>query len=223
MADSYKSVAALGCAVAKHLETRAVQQLVGIVQGVLADGQLHDNEIRLLRTWATVNRAACQSWPGSAVAAMVEQVCADGVIDEGERVLLLQNLSKLVGSDFAETGSVSAEPTSLPVDDSAKVEFVGAHVVHTGTFLFGTRARCERATATLGGIPVSSVSRKVKVVVIGGMVTHSWATEAFGRKIMAAAALREAGHPVVIISEAHWMRHLPVGADRDDDDEDEAC
>lgn len=208
MQPNYKALAAVQGAVAKQLETRAVQQLMGIVQGVIADGHLHDSEIHLLRTWTVANQAACQAWPGQAVAAMVAQVLEDGVIDEDERTLLLENLAKLCGNDFAATGSASAEPTNLPVDDSVQVSFDGATVVHTGSFLYGTRARCERATSSLGGLPAGTVTRRTKILVIGGMVSPHWITESFGRKIMQAVALRDEGLPIAIISEARWLQHI---------------
>lgn len=209
--DTKMGIAALR-AVNRHMENRALQTLMGIVTGVLADGQLHDAEIALLKTWISANPEVTGAWPGSAIAAMVRDVCADGVITPAERELLLANLTALAGADFSNTGSVTPEPTRLPVDDTRRLTFRGRVIVHTGTFLFGTRARCEKASANMGALLADNVTRDTDILVIGGRVTPSWVTESYGRKIMQAARLRDEGANVEIISEAHWLSHLGEAA-----------
>jgi hypothetical protein len=40
--------------------------------------------------------------------------------------------------------------------------------------------------------------------VIGEYATDAWQNSSFGRKIEKAVAMREAGSPISIVSEAHW-------------------
>lgn len=201
------NAAAVRHAVLAYEARRSLQTLMGIIGGIVADGTLHDRELQFLSTWISQHPESLDTWPGSAVVSWVRTAMADGVIDEAERALILANLQRLVGTDFESTGATAPEPTSLPVDDKDPFDPVGAVVVHTGTFLYGTRPRCERLSSLMGATPAGNVTKSVRLVVIGSMVTGSWVTESFGRKILAAVELQRKGHPLRIVSEAHWLQH----------------
>lgn len=190
---------------ATHRLNRAVEHMMGLVTGIVADGELNDLEVKLLRTWLTEHSIVTQTWPGFVIARKVEEVMADGAISTEERTHLLQVLNELAASDFALTGSSSAEVAALPVNDAVTVLLKNAGVCHTGEFLFGTRAACERLTLKAGGMPVDSVTRRTDVLVIGTRVSPNWAHTSFGRKIQKAAELQDAGHPIEIISERRWI------------------
>lgn len=82
---------------AKHRLNRAVEHMIGLVTGIIADRNLHDLEIKLLRTWLDENFLVTQTWPGFVVARKVGEVMADGIITETERAYLLSVLSELAG------------------------------------------------------------------------------------------------------------------------------
>jgi NAD-dependent DNA ligase len=103
---------------------------------------------------------------------------------------------------------VSAEIAALPIDDIVTVDLQHASVCHTGEFLYGTRAACERATMKAGGTCSDSVSRHVAYLVVGTRVSPNWAHTSFGRKIQKAVELQEDGHSVEIISERRWLEAL---------------
>lgn len=184
---------------------RAMGQLLGIVTGVVADGELTDKEVLFLRTWLTEQAEVAAVWPGRAIAEAVSLALADGVISQEERAHLIEVLQQLVGVDFAETGAVSPEAPSVPVTDEITVDLVNAGVCHTGEFLFGTRAAVERATLKAGGMPLDNVTRRTDFLVIGTRVSPYWAQTTYGRKIERAVELREAGSGIEIISERRWL------------------
>ena len=187
------------------LATRAVEHLTGIIDGIMADGVLHDQEVLFLKGWLATNPQVAEVWPGSAIARAIRLVLEDGVISPQEREHLLDVLRQLSTCDFASAGSLSPEVSSLPIDDAVTVRLANSAVCHTGTFLFGTRAAVERATSKAGGMPVDSISRRVDYVVIGTQVTASWKHTGFGTKIERAKALQEEGHEIEIISEQRWL------------------
>lgn len=198
------SPAQLG-AMRNRMETKAMQSLMGMVTGIVADEHLHDREIALLSTWLAEHREIAEQWPGSAIAAHLRLALADGIITEEERAHLLAVLSELAATDFAATGSATAEPMRLPIDDSQPVQWRDAGVVHTGEFMFGTRAQCERLTMALGGMPLDNVTKHTDVLVIGTRVSPHWLHESYGRKIMKAVDLRQRGASISIISEQRWL------------------
>ena len=194
--------------VAKHHTNRAIEHLIGIVTGMIADGALNDLEIKMLSTWLSTHPQATADFPGSVIARAVSDALEDGVITETERAHLLKMLSDLASTDFSVTGSVSPEVTSLPIEDCVSIDFRDSMVCFTGEFLYGTRAACERLVLKLGAMCSDNVSKKVDILVVGTRVAPDWAHTSFGRKIQRAVDLQENGHAIEIISEKRMMEAL---------------
>ena len=191
-----------------HRAERACAQLLGLVSGITADGQLHDLEIQFLRTWLAQNRSANEHWLGGRIAAHIDAVLADGCVSEDERTGLLLELQSAAGVEFANTGCVTSETIAFPADD-CEVRLDGAVVCLTGKFHFGGRADCEKATITVGATCVDSVTKKVNYLVIcSAGATASWKQASYGNKIDAAMKLKEGGHRISILDEKAWRQAL---------------
>lgn len=201
--------AAIESVLANRQLTKSAQVLTGILTGIVADGALHDLEVQMLSTWLTEHAEVTTVWPGSAVARHLQEILADGVITPEERTHFLDTLQRLVGADFSETGSVGTDVAALPFDDATPVDLRDCGVCLTGEFMYGTRAACERVTEKVGGIPLANVSRKVSYLIVGTHVSPAWVNTSYGRKIMKAMELREAGHGIAIIHERRWVEALP--------------
>lgn len=200
-----KNTFAIQNSLARQRITKAIEHLLGMVDGMLADDHLHDKEVLLLSTWLSANQEATLVWPACVLGQKVREVLADGIISDEERKHLLKVLSDLIASDFSETGSASAEVATLPINDAVTVEIKNAGVCMTGEFIFGTRAACERLTLKAGGMPLNNVTKSADILVIGTRVAPDWAHTTFGRKIQRAAELQTEGHPIEIISERRWL------------------
>ena len=197
--------AALDRAIQHRALTRAAQTLMGICQGLLADGQLHDREIQFLSLWLRENTEAAQSWPGDQIARRVTEILADGVITDAERSDLLQLLEQLTRVDFLDTGAATPDGPTLPIDDDPSIVFNGRTFCFTGTFIFGTRPACERVVLKLGGTAADSVSRRLDYLVIGALASPQYFNTSYGRKIEKAVALQKEGDcELAIVSEQQW-------------------
>jgi NAD-dependent DNA ligase len=191
-----------------EISDRQTTQLIGLAQGVIADGRLDDAEIHFLHKWLVANEAVKSNPLASALVARIEEILADGVIDEDERSDLHDTLSKLTADDF-ELGEV-IKSTSLPLcQPPPRVDFSGRRFCFTGTFVFGRRKECEAVVAELGAI-AGTLTQKTDFLVIGEYATESWRQETFGRKIEKAAGMRDDGIPIAIVSEAHWRKALEL-------------
>lgn len=196
---------AIAVAIGNRNLTKASQVLMGIVTGITADAHLHDLELKLLSTWLTANEEVATTWPGSAIAHHLRDIMADGVVTEEERTHFLSELQRIIGADFAETGSVTPEVAGLPFDTSCELEVRDSTLCFTGTFVYGTRAACEKITTAAGGICTSTVSRKVAYLVVGTHISPDWVSTSYGRKIQSAMDLQRQGHPIAILSEQRWL------------------
>ncbi len=195
-------------AIKNRTHNRAVELLLGIVTGLIADQQLPDLEIQFLKNWLADNSDVASVWPGCVIASTICDALEDGTITEAERNHLLKVLQDMAVTDFATTGSASAEVLQLPIQDEVDVDVRDKNVCHSGEFLFGTRTKCEQLTERSGGWPVSTITRKVAYLVIGTNVSPAWAHTSYGRKIEQAVALQADGHSICIISERRWLEVL---------------
>lgn len=180
--------------------------LVGIVQGILADGELSDSEVAFLRGWLARSESVSRIWPGNVIAAQIEHALADGHISEAERAHLLETLYKLVGGALDEVAEVGAI-NKLALDDVANIEIPGRTFCFTGEFVFGTRSICEDAVARRGG-SLANITKKLNYLVIGGLGSPEWKHGSYGTKIEKAVAYRDAGIPLLIVHEDVWASSL---------------
>jgi NAD-dependent DNA ligase len=122
---------------------------------------------------------------------------ADGVIDDDEKLELLDTLNGFSSRDF-ELGEV-LKATSLPLcDPPPSLSFAHQRYCFTGTFNFGQRKECE-ATLTVLGAPAGGLTQKTNVLVVGVYATESWKHSSFGNKIMKACEFRDLGLPILLL------------------------
>lgn len=191
---------------ADRLESRQVDELIGLARGLIADGVLNHQEVEFLQKWLAANFAVS---PHPLIAKLydrVTEILADGVVDKQELDELLDTLQKFTNRDF-ELGE-TLKPSSLPLcDPEPSLVFVDRSYCFTGTFAFGLRRDCERAIQERGAA-AGGLTKKTSVLVIGAYATGSWKHSAFGNKILQACEWRAQGHPISIVSENHWVKHL---------------
>lgn len=186
----------------------AIDQLLGIVSGLVADDDLHDLEIEFLKVWLSEHQDVARVWPGSAIGRAVDTVLADGHVSEEERAYLLTTLKDLASADFAVTDAAGAGRIAIPTDDTIKLSLQDSVVCLAGEFLHGTRAACERLLEQAGAWPVRAVSRNVHYLVVGTKVSSDWLNTPYGRDIQDAVALQQAGHGIAIVSERRWIESI---------------
>lgn len=180
--------------------------LVGMVQGVLADGQLNDSEIRFLGHWLTEAQNVSMTWPGTVISAQIQSVLADGIITPEERAHLVDTLGQLLGGRLDEVAE-SSYVTELAIDRLQDLDIAGKQFCFTGDFVFGPRKVCEQAVLVRGGA-IGGVTKKLHYLVVGGLGSPEWKHGSFGTKIEKAVLLRSEGTGLFIVHEDTWAASL---------------
>jgi NAD-dependent DNA ligase len=189
-----------------RITSRQVDELVGLVRGIAADGKINQAEVEFLQKWLAANMVISDMPLIRKLYGRINTVLADGIADDEECRDLLDTLNSFSNRDF-ELGEV-LKSTSLPLCNPAPVlTFTGYRYCFTGTFNFGGRKDCELAVGVRGGT-AGSLTQKTNFLVIGMYATESWKHSSFGTKILKAVDMREDGVPLAIVSEDHWSRHL---------------
>ena len=191
----------------KPMVDRQIDQLIGLAQGILADGIVSQAEAEMLQSWLRVNHRTDNPYM-SRLLDQVEQVLEDGVLDEDEGRELRDALMNWTGGGGTE--GEESTTASLPLDpDPRTVRIAGSIFVFTGTGVFGTRKMMQDATIRAGGSVERSITMRTNFVVLGTYVTPAWAHQSFGRKIEKAMEYRDRkGTGVRIVHEEDWVQAL---------------
>ncbi len=194
---------------AKHVGDRAVDELLGICKGMLADGKVNSQEADFLARWLEENRELTDDWAIQQLDRRVRGMLADGVIDQEEREELFQILSEVVGGPPVME-NVHSFATSLPVNNPApEICFEDKCFCFTGKFALGTRKICEKEAQDRGAKIGKSITKKLDYLVIGTIGSRDWKHSTYGKKIATAIEYRdEKGVDIAIISEDHWASFL---------------
>lgn len=192
-----------------HRLRKAIDQLIGICAGIVADGEINDKELAFLSTWLAEHTEACREFPGNQIARRVGDIMADGVISVEERGDLLETLQQISGNRFVETGAAAPDGPAVPADPPATIEFSGRRFCFTGSFVYGARSKCAAATEARGGVCDKEVTKALDYLVIGTGASKDWKHGSYGSKIERAQKLREKGATrPVIVNEENWVSAL---------------
>ncbi|MCJ2131474.1 BRCT domain-containing protein [Methylobacterium sp. E-045] len=191
---------------AERIDDRQVAEVIGIAHGIIADGSVSQAEVEYLQKWLEARVNVTSNPVVRLLRDRVNEVLADGIVDEDEAKDLMSTLSAFAGGDF-EKGELT-KSTSLPLcNPFPSMVFHGSLICFTGTFAFGQRRHCEEAALALGAVP-GSLTAATRYLVVGAYATESWKQSSFGRKIEKAVDLRTKGKPINIVGEAHWVEQM---------------
>jgi len=182
-----------------------IDELIGFVRGLLADGEISEAETISLAAWTLKHREIASDWPVNVLAKRLNRIFADGRVDDTEREDLKELLVEILGENEDPLVTPS---TSLPLCKPAPDVIFDQNVfVMTGKFAFGPRRICEAEVLARGGRVGTSVTLQTSYVVIGSVGSRDWIHSSWGRKIEKAARYRELC-PLAIVSERHWSSFL---------------
>jgi NAD-dependent DNA ligase len=187
---------------------KAIDELIGLSKGLIADGVLTEEECDYLKKWLHTNSRHRDTFPISVLYSRVCEMLTDGLFDEDERRELFDLLLQITA--FSTEEVIDREgPTPLPVTPNATILFHDKVYCFTGTFSFGPRKKCQDAATSCGARILDTVRQDLDYLVIGSIGSERWAHSHFGRKIERALHFQKNGFPIVIIDEATWTKSLP--------------
>jgi NAD-dependent DNA ligase len=189
-----------------RIDDRAVNELLGLAKGMIADGKVNNDEAHFFFKWLVANEGVKSNPVVALLMQRVGQMLSDGKLDKDEAAELQVTLVNFAAGDF-EIGEL-LKSTTLPLcNPPPEILFDGRKFCFTGTFAYGTRADCESIVRKLGSSS-GSLTQDTDYLVVGVYATDSWMHSNFGRKIEKAVEWRQSGLPISIISEEHWVSQI---------------
>jgi len=184
-----------------------INELIGLLLGISADGKLTDGEFAALDQWLSSNAHLADTYPANELIKRIKEIKADGVVDEEEKEDLLEAIKKLTGYRFTETGDAEgavAEVFSKTIENFTHSE---QKICFTGKFVSGTRKVCEKSAKDKGAIIAKSVTKDLDILILGTIASRDWRFTSHGRKIEKAVKYNNDGTNIIIISERTWLKH----------------
>lgn len=188
--------------------TSSLQQLQGIIHGIMADNVLSEIEINQLFDWMEENEILKGYYPFDEIYSLLIAMKKDGVISEDEN-----NMLKAYFGNFIDTRSSYNINENEIKDLQSRYTVSGICAVcpeiifEDKTFSFtGTSSRAKRkeiaeTITSLGGIFNNNVTQKTDYLIVGDDGNPCWAFSCYGRKVEKAIELRKNGHSIIIVHE----------------------
>lgn len=196
---------------------KAIQHLIAMLQGIMADGYINEREMRHLKAWLRRTHHIHDVWPADILVRRMRDILADGTVTREELTHLQEMIIKITGGGFQEHGTITGVVTrawELECTTPAGIDFDGQTFVLTGAFLFGTRKLCESEITMRGGLTAGTITLKTRYVVVGSEASRDWINSSHGRKLERAMELKRDGQSIDIITESEWASALALAPRR---------
>lgn len=203
-------------------KTRSLDELVGLCQGVIADGLLVKGEADFLLRWLQSHAAVHVDDDIAMLANRLADALQDGVIDDDEERDLLEAIMGIAmpvdlppwevvqaRREHPAVPSVRKLIAALPfIDASAPLSLSGNIVVVTGVFKYGPRDVVANALRRAGAVMGDNFTRSTRYLAVGTLGSADWRATSAGRKIEAAIAAKAKGQEIDLVSEEHLLSHI---------------
>lgn len=189
--------------------TADIQQLHGILGGIIADGIITEAEMTGLSDWLQVHDHLRTCWPYDEVDSLITSVMADRKIDAEEHTRLHTFFEEFLalGSHQSIARRTAARLGDEPVAIrglcaiSPQIVFADSTFCFTGASKNFRRAQFKEIITQLGGRAQDTIHRKLNYLVIGAEGNPSWAYACYGRKVEEAILLRQQGSRLLLVHE----------------------
>jgi len=191
----------------KRLDDRAIDELVGLSKGIIADRNVNHEEAIVLRNWMEVNVPCSQDKMVNRIYRRIHEMLIDDEFDQEEQRELLELLQGFTGQ--VNTLDATANLTAaLPVTDPApRVIFKDKLFCFTGTFAYGPRKVCKEVIHEREGRAINNITIQLDYLVCGYFGSTEWIHSPYGRKIEKAMEYRDRYGGPHIITEDHWAEY----------------
>lgn len=194
--------------VSRFDEVEQINEFIGLLKGVTADGVVNEREFHFIHRWIQDNRKVTKVWPVDVVVERVKAILDDNKVTVSELEEFAELLKSLTGCRFDETGAADGSATEFLVNIPKDVDLSG-RFCFTGTFVTGKRSKVESIAAGFGAEVKKGVSAKLDYLIVGSVATADWMFSSHGRKVEKALKLQKEGVPITILSEQCWLEILP--------------
>lgn len=185
----------------------AINELLGVCKGIIADDRVDPDEVAYLKSWLEQHQKLAGCWPANVLSERIAKIYEDGVVDKGEREELAELLYRITGEKPGLKDAMKLAASVVLDVPEPDVDFKGKAFCLSGRLAFGARAKCREAIERRGGVWHEHPNLETDYLVIGALdgnqvdLTH-------GRNIEFVVKNPAARSRIAIISEENWAANL---------------
>jgi NAD-dependent DNA ligase len=198
-----------------NLITSSIQQLEGILHGMLADNELMEIEINQLAQWMEEHEFLKGTYPFDEIDSLLVSARQDGNISDDEKHMLTAFFGNFIDTrisyninDFEIKALQSKYSVSGICAVCPEITFENKTFSFTGTSSRGTRNEIAEMIINNGGSFNNNVTKKTDYLIVGGEGNPCWAFSCYGRKVEKAVQLRKEGSQIIIVHENDFWDEL---------------
>lgn len=193
------------------LLTSSLQFLQGLIHGILADGEITNEEISTLNKWISANEYLSGCYPFDEIESLLLTILSDGKITDEERNILkayLSNFIDLTTSYNLNQPELDALKEKYSIQGICavcqEIEFKDNLFCFTGQSTRAKRNDIAELVESLGGKFNNNITKKTRYLIVGNDGNPCWAFSCYGRKIEDAIAKRKDGQQLTIVNEVDF-------------------
>ena len=188
-----------------EIKKNKINQFIGVLHGVIADGEVLSGEVAYLAEWLKKNKEIAHKYPMNAVLLAIEEAMADGYLSPDELDDIKQLIERIVPPLRASNNR--ADIPLAPWDEEDIVSLKGNSFCLTGDFISGSRKSIISQTEKAGGIYHKVITKKTSYLFVGFEGSEMYSFGHFGTKIQKAIELRP-NTGIKILTEEVWLTSL---------------
>lgn len=171
--------------------TNSLQELRGILKGIVIDNKISTEEGNQLIKWMYNNIHLSEHYPYEHISQLFETVLEDGVITEMES----DSLIEIINSILSPVESLKEQISCVK----------NKHVCLSGNFSHGQKSEVEKIIIAKGGIIDSGLKRSTDILIIGDYESQVYAHGNYGTKVRKAMEYNNKGGNIYIIKESDFF------------------
>lgn len=169
------------------LITKSLQELIGILKGIIIDNEVATIEGKELLNWLHKNIHLINHYPYNEILPIFEKSLEDNIITKEESDNIIKIINKVL------------QP--IKTLQNQLLSFKNKHICLTGNFSFGSRTDVERIILQNGGYIDNTVKKTTDILIVGSYESQSYSYRNYGIKIKKAMEYIQKGNSIIIVKE----------------------
>ena len=191
--------------------TSAIQNLFGIMHGIMADNIITDEEVIALKGWLQEHEFLAGTYPFDEIESLVMTILLDGNISEEERDILKGFFSNFI--DIKISYNLNEKELNEIKDKYSlggicaicqELDFENNMFCFTGESVKAKRKEIAELIESFGGKFNNNVTKKTRYLIVGNKGNPCWVFSCYGRKVEEAVRLRQEGQNITIVNETDF-------------------
>lgn len=194
--------------------THDIQQLHGVMHGIMADGRVTLDEAKGLQGWIDEHADLKGTYPYDELDSLLTTILKDGQIDDQEQQMLASFFEDFIEYSFAKKVRAEGQRVKAGLPKTftlpgicsmcPEIAFDGRVFTFTGTSTKATRKQIADQITELGAAFAPNVTAQTHYLVVGAGGNPCWAFSCYGRKVEKAVDSRKSGNPILIVHESDF-------------------